>query len=269
MKDRIPACFQLAKYNISPDDVVRATFKCAPESIQKKVIVTPAWSPAIFTEAVEGIEELTPGRVYQLKYKGETYTLVQSGIGAPQTGEVILALGCTKCLSVLFTGSMAGLSKDMNIGDIMVVEKSICGDGFSRYLDVSLVPSDCFLQPVQPDMRLTRHIKRASQEICRDKSVPLHNGTVISIDSVLPEFFRLAYFVNELQCIGLEMETAAVFRAAKLVGIKAGAILEVSDNPIQNKSLYSGRTKEEMDHYRSVRKNVLTRVILESLSALK
>ena len=265
---RIPAFFQLDRYNISPEDIAHGVLHCEPDAIHSSVIVTPCWKPEVFAEAADQVTEIAPGSVYQLTYRGQQFSLIRSGIGAPQTGDVVLALGCTPCDTLIFTGSVGGLAPGLQIGDLMVIEKSFCGDGFSRYLDAQVVPGDCFLQPAAPDPDLTGQIRKHAAETARNKSVPLHHGIVFSTDSIVAQFCRLEYFAQELGCIGIEMETAAVFRAAKLVGIKAGALLQVSDIPVTNKSLYSGRTRPDGERRVSIRRDVLARIIVDSLIVL-
>jgi len=267
MNTRLPAFFQLSKYDISPEDVVKGTFGCEPDAIQRKVVITPAWGPEVFTDATDAVTEIAVGihSVWQLSFAGSNLSLIRCGIGAPMAGNVVLALGCTECKNLIFTGSMAGLHGNIHIGDLFVVERSICGDGFSRYLTSDIVPKDCFLQPVAPTKSLTDHIRNQAANICHSQSVALHQGSVFSLDCVLPEFFRLNYILEELECSGLEMETAVVFRAANLVGIEAAALLIVSDTPLQNKSLYSGRTPKEREHVRTNRRKVLAKAILGSL----
>ena len=57
------------------------------------------------------------------------------------------------------------------------------------------------------------------------------------------------------------METAAFFKASKLAGIKAGAVLQVSDNTIINKSLYSGRTTEDQAFRKKIRREIFPLII--------
>jgi len=253
MNNRLPAFFQLDKYNISSEDVVKSTFGCEPDAIQKKVIVTPNWGPEVFADAADDIIEMAIGihSVWQLTLAGSNLSLIRCGIGAPMAGNVVLALGCTACKNLIFTGSMAGLHDDTRMGDLFVVERSICGDGFSRYLTSDIVPKDCFLQTVTPSKALTEHIRSQAANICHNQQAALHQGNIFSTDCVLPEFFRLNYFLEELGCSGLEMETAA--------------LLIVSDTPLQNKSLYSGRTLEEREYVRTNRRKVLAKAILGSL----
>ena len=92
----------------------------------------------------------------------------------------------------------------------------------------------------------------------------MHVGPVFSIDTILGQFFRQGYLVDELNCIGIEMETSATFNAARLVGIQAAALLQVSDVPVSGKSLFSARTTEENNRRRFIRRTILPEIILDS-----
>jgi purine-nucleoside phosphorylase len=61
------------------------------------------------------------------------------------------------------------------------------------------------------------------------------------------------------------METAAAFKAARLVGIQAAALFSVSDVPARIQSLFSGRPEEEKEHRREIRKKVLAKALLDTL----
>jgi len=265
MNNRLPAYFQLQKHNITPEDIVRCVLRCEPHNIQEKVIVTPAWPADLFASNIDEITEVSEETVYQLEYHKQSISLIRSGIGAPQTGDVILALGCTPCNRVIFTGSVGGLETSMEIGDLVIPEKSLCGDGFSRYLDADVQTKDCFLNPIEPDPKLTEIVKNYASEFCQGESASLHLGTIFSIDSIIAQFFRLDYLVKNFNCIGIEMETSSVFRSAKLVGISASALLQISDVIPKKKSLFSGRTMEDRERRHSIRERILTKAILDSI----
>lgn len=265
MSSRIPGFFQLNKYNISAEDVARAFLHCDPGQVHANVVIMPHWKAGIFSSVIEEINEVFQDRLYEVKYRGQWISVIRSGIGAPLTGDVILALGCTPCEKVLFSRSAGGLGSRIQIGDLIIVEKSICGDGFSRYLDDALLPGDCFLRSAEPDRDLTVQLEKSAQQACLLMPVTVHQGTVFSTDSLLAQFFRLDCLAEELTCIGIEMETAAVFQAARLVGIRAAALLQVSDVPQQNKSILAGRTRDEMGNRKVIRQKVLARAVLDSL----
>ncbi len=65
-------------------------------------------------------------------------------------------------------------------------------------------------------------------------------------------------------CNIIEMETAAAFRAAKTAAIPLTALFSVSDNTITNKSLISGRTKEEIQHRKFTRNTLIPQILLNT-----
>ncbi|MQY69598.1 MAG: phosphorylase, partial [Firmicutes bacterium] len=199
------------------------------------------------------------------EYHGQLISFIRCGIGAPMTGDVILSLACTPCQRVIFTGSVGGLDASMKIGDVLIPKKSLSGDGFSRYLGPDVETEDCFLQPAEPDSELQMTVMKHASKICKRESVALHSGTVFSTDSVIAQFFRLEQVVKNLGCIGIEMETSSVFKAAKLVDIRASALLQVSDVIPLNKSLFSGRSKREMERRQLVKRTVLAKAVLDSV----
>ncbi len=265
MRNRLPEYFQLGKYNITPEDIVKLYLKCGSDAIRPEVIVTPLWRPDVFGKYVSNVKTIAENVVYEVKYGGKPITLVRTGVGAPLTGDFILALACTPCERIIFTGSVGGLIPSMEVGDLIVPNKSVCGEGFSRYLSEDIKMRDCLLCPSEPNEKLTESIKANVAKFCQREAVIMHYGPIFSSDSIIAEFFRLDYIVNELNCIGIEMETSAVFGAAKLVGIKAGALLEISDVTPNGKTLFSGRTKEDGERRHFIRETVMAKAILESM----
>jgi len=266
MDNRLPAYFQLNRYNITPQDVVKTVLHCDPGSIQTKAIVTPVWDVDVFASHLESMSEISKGVVYQWEYHGQLISFIRSGIGAPMTGDVILSLACTPCERVIFTGSVGGLDTSMKIGDLLIPKRSLSGDGFSRYLGPHVETEDCFLQPAEPNSELQMTVMKYASKICKRESIALHSGTIFSIDSVIAQFFRLEQLVKNLGCIGIEMETSSVFKAAKLVDIRASALLQVSDVIPLNKSLFSGRSKREMERRHLIKRKVLAKAALESIT---
>jgi purine-nucleoside phosphorylase len=127
------------------------------------------------------------------------------------------------------------------------------------------VPDDRLLERAKPDTSLTSHLDETAAEVCARDSIALHRGTVFSIDSIVAQFSRIDYMRHELDCIGIEMETAATFHAARLVGIQAAALLMVSDVIPMKKSLFSGRTEADRARRGEVRRNQLSEAIFKAL----
>jgi purine-nucleoside phosphorylase len=149
----------------------------------------------------------------------------------------------------------------------MMPEVSLSGDGFCRYLQPVLPTQDCFLERTAPDAELAQALARAAAPLAQAAGVPIHTGPVFCIDSILAQFGRLEYLSTELGCAGIEMETAAVFKAARLVGIRAAALLSVSDVPIRGQTLYAGRSAAERERRQETRRKILAKALLDCLDS--
>ena len=265
MKRGIPEYFALAKYNISPGDIARLFLRCEPENIKEKVIITPIWYHTYFSEIAESIEVVSENYLYCITYHGQKISILRPGMGAPVVGDVVLALGCTPCRQIVFTGSFGGLTDEFSIGDLMVVTESICGDGYSSYLNMGELSTSSFLKPVVPDRELTGILEKNAKRISADNKVTIHRGRVFSSDTIIGEYRHLDTITQKYGCTGIEMETAALFNAASIVGIQSAAILMVSDVTPTGKNLFSGRTEEDHERRYYVRSSVLSKIILETL----
>ncbi len=265
MTARLPDYFALDRYAISAADVVRLAFRCEPSQIHANVLLTPIWSHEVFLEVASLQETVTPERVYTLHYHGSPFTLIRSGVGAPLAGDAMLALGCTPCQCVLFVGSVGGLSSGIRIGDLLVPAESVSGDGFSSYLAEGQLRPDCFLAAAAPDFALVSRLRQIAAPLCVASDAALLEGRVFSSDSIMAQFHHLDEMVNSHGCIGIEMETAAVFRAARLIGIPAAALLQISDVAPDSKSLFSGRTEAEQQRRKQLRRDLVSRIAIEAL----
>lgn len=254
-------------YGSSKADICRQTIGVDPEVITEQVIVAPWWEPDVFTAFADAKYRSKTSnaseKVWSIAVRGRTITYIKTGIGAPSLMDVILALGVTNCRQILFVGSVGALTPDMGIGDIVIPEYSISGDGASRYIknDV-LAKSDPFGDKVCPDGNMLELAKAAAVDICGKCGVKWHLGSVFSIDTILAQFAHIGEIQN-MGCNAIEMETAAAFEAAALAKLPIAALLSVSDNTVVNKSLISGRTNEENTYRKSVRRDVFPRMILK------
>jgi purine-nucleoside phosphorylase len=153
----------------------------------------------------------------------------------------------------------------MRIGDLILPAESVSGDGFSSYLAAGQLRPDCFLAPARPDPELLSRLRQIAAPLCVESDAALLEGRVFSSDSIVAQFHHLDEMVNSHGCIGIEMETAAVFRAARLVGIPAAALLQISDVAPDSKSLFSGRTEAEQQRRQQLRRELVSRIVIEAL----
>lgn len=233
------------------------------ERIREHVILAPWWEPASMPELGNArylsASDFSAIRVWDIEFPSGGCTYIRTGIGAPVLMDVVLALGLTACKRILFIGSVGSLSMEIGIGDLVVPEYSICGDGASRYLSDSLT-KDAFGTRAWPDAALNEALLRAAQRVCAENGVRCHIGQNFSIDCIFPQYAH----IDEILAMGvntIEMESAAAFAAARVAGIPCAALFSVSDNTVCRKSLVSGRTEAEEQYRKFVRKALFPRIL--------
>jgi purine-nucleoside phosphorylase len=254
------------RFGTNSIDIVHSVFHCEPEMIQNNVIVAPLWRPELFSSSFSGMIQNLDGifKIWTLSTADLKITYVVTGMGASNVNDIVLSLGCTPCKKIIFIGSVGALDKGIKIGDIIIPEYSICGDGSCRYLtNKKLVENDSFGEKNYPDKELFDKIVSKTKEIVIKNSVNYHIGKNFSTDTIIAQFIHIDEIIN-MNCNCIEMETAALFKSAEICNIKAGAVFSVSDNTMLKKSLLSGITKEEMDYEKNMRRNILIKIVLES-----
>lgn len=257
----------MRRFGSTEADVCRHMLGVGREAIRENVILAPWWQPASMPELGSARylseSDFSAIRVWDIEFPSGGCTYIRTGIGAPVLMDVALALGLTACKRLIFIGSVGSLTLEIGIGDVVVPEYSICGDGASRYLADSLT-KDCFGTCARPDAALFETLLRAARNVCAEDGVRCHVGRNFSIDCIFPQYAH----IDEILAMGvntIEMETAAAFAAARVAGVPCAALFSVSDNTVCDKSLVSGRTEEEDQYRRFVRKALFPRILHSAL----
>lgn len=240
-----------------------------PSQVQENVVIAPWWEPMTLPGLgkAEYLSEsdYSAVRIWNIVSDNLKITYIKTGMGAPVLMDALLSLGITPCKRILFIGSVGALSSEIGIGDIVIPEFSICGDGASRYIiSDSLLDNDVFGKKAFPDSDLTKSVQNSTKKICLQNNVKWHMGKTFSIDTIFAQYAHIDEIL-EMGCNVIEMETAAAFCAAQIANIPIAAIFSVSDNTISNKSLVSGRTEEEMNYRKYVRREIFPQIILDIL----
>jgi len=245
------------KYGTSKEDILKRN---SFFEVLENVVIAPWWNVKMFEGCDVEITKINE-IVYNIRYQDTVFTYLQlKAIGAPVMIDSVLELGVSKCTNLLFLGSVGSLDKTISIGDIVIPEYSICGDGASRYLNDNL--QDDFGQKFYPDKQSNKKLVEISERICTANKVKMHCAVNFSIDTIFAQFTHLDRII-EMGTKVIEMETASLFKAASIVKINACALLCVSDNTVVKKSLYSGITAEEQDYRHNVRYDVIPKIIFE------
>ena len=241
------------KYGTTEQDII---INREYEKILENVIIAPWWEHTMFDNMNFEVEKIN-SKIYNFYSKNLSFSFIElKRIGAPAIMDNILSLGVTKCKNIVFLGSAGSLDKSITIGDIVVPEYSICGDGASRYLNDNL--EDEFLKKQYPTKSLTSKLLN----ILKEENIKYHYVPNFSIDTVFAQFFHIEKII-ELGAKTIEMETANLFKCNSLLKINVTALFCISDNTVVNKSLYSGRTEKEEIYRHKIRNDVIPNIIIK------
>ena len=258
----------MKRFGSTERDICVSGLGIEPEQVNENVIIAPWWEH----KSLHGLgkvkylsaSDFSAIKVWDITAGKTKITYIKTGIGAPVLIDALLSLGVTRCKKIIFIGSVGSLDPEIGIGDIVIPEYSVCGDGASRYIaSDDLKSDDCWGEKVYPNNDLFDTVKGITKAICDENGVKWHIGKNYSIDTVIAQFTHIDEIID-MGCNVIEMETAAAFRAAKIMDIPIAAVFSVSDNTVTKKSLISGRTKTDNDYRRKVKKKLIPKIILKA-----
>jgi len=153
------------------------------------------------------------------KFKGRKITVGNGGFYAPDSAFVteMLAVGGIDYLIRL--GSCGALQEDIKIGDYILADRAIRGDGATGYyVDDSFQP--------KADESLSSALEGALE------SLPVHKGAVWTTDAMFRETKEIVNSFIQKGAIAVDMVTSPFLTLANIYKKKTAAVLSVSDNLI-------------------------------------
>ncbi len=149
-------------------------------------------------------------------------TIINFGMGSANAATVMDLLSAIRPKACLFLGKCGGLKKKNKLGDLILPIAAIRGEGTSN----DYLPGEV---PALPAFSL----QKAVSTTIRNHSFDYWTGTVYTTNRRVWEHdatFRK--YLQQLRCMGIDMETATVFIAGFVNSIPTGALLLVSDQPM-------------------------------------
>jgi len=161
---------------------------------------------------------------YTGNYKGKKVTVMGSGMGMPSIGiysyELFAFYGVENIIRI---GSCGSYTKDANVYDVIIVKDAYSESSFAK----TAYGYDT------ETMDATEELVKDLNDAAKLLNYPVINGRIHSSDV----FYRgvgdaIQSAGVEKNCLGVEMESFALFSNAKFLNKKAACILTVSDSLI-------------------------------------
>ena len=153
----------------------------------------------------------------------EGITFINFGMGSANAATIMDLLSAIKPKAVLFLGKCGGLKKVNRLGDYVMPIAAIRGEGTSDEYLPREVPS-------LPAFSMMRAISSA----IRDKGRDYWTGTIYTTNRRVWEYDNnFKEYLVSTHATGIDMETATLFTAGFANEIPTGALLMVSDKPME------------------------------------
>ena len=154
-------------------------------------------------------------------YKGKKVTVMGSGMGMPSIG--IYSYELFKFYdvdSIIRVGSCGAYTRDLNLYDVILVNEAYSDSSYAK------VQNGYLENHIGGSTSLNFYLREAAENL--GKSITIAN--IYSSDVFYKENDNYKELYNKYGCLGVEMESFALFHNAKVLNKKAACILTVSDN---------------------------------------
>lgn len=162
------------------------------------------------------------GRPMQTATNSDGLTIINFGMGSANAATIMDLLTAVAPSGVLFLGKCGGLKKSTELGHFILPIAAIRGDGTSN----DYIPPEV---PALPSFKLHKFV---SQKIV-ERDLDYRTGVVYTTNRRLWEWDEnFKKYLQKINAIGIDMETATLFTVGFVNHIPRGALLLVSDIPM-------------------------------------
>ncbi len=169
--------------------------------------------------ALEDPCSLFMSRVYGGNHRSGSISVTGPFIGAPYAAMLLETLVAWGVRKVLFFGWCGSISREVEIGDMIVPAFAMIDEGTSIH----------YQKIRQAEVWATNHVNEKTREALRRRGFSFHEGAVWSTDAIFRETREKVEHFQQKNVLAVEMELSALYSVGRFRGIDIGAILVVSD----------------------------------------
>ena len=159
--------------------------------------------------------------MYTGTYQGIKVTAINGGRFSTDTSITTEAMCNAQIPTIIRIGTCGAMDENIKVGDLVVVDKIIRGDGVTPYY-------------VDKDFKTVanKEISDILEKVAKDLGANVYRGTVWTTDALLRETRELVEAKRKEGAMAVDMVSSTLLTIAQTYNIKAGSILAVSDNVI-------------------------------------
>lgn len=163
-------------------------------------------------------------------YKNNLVTIMASGMGMPSMG--IYSYELFKFYDVdniIRVGSIGAYAPDLKIYDVVLATEVYSDSNFAK------VQNGCLKDIMLPNIFLNEKIINAAEKL----DIKLNKGKIYSGDVFYKDDENYKEMYDKYGCLGVEMESFALFHNANILNKKASCLLTVSNSFVTNEETTS------------------------------
>ena len=209
---------------------------CSLEDFCEHILITN------FKQYIHTFREKTGGDYHEGNFRivnarDLNCTMIDFGIGSPQAALVVNCLAyLDKLKTVVMLGMCGGIDNTLEEGDFIVPSAAIRGEGTSRH----------YLPPEFPAIPTSSVNLYCIGAVRKEGYIP-RCGIVYTMDRRLWEFDeKFVDYLMQQRILAIEMELATIYSVAYHYEVPIGAIMLVSDMPLQRKGIKDKKKQDEV-----------------------
>ena len=159
--------------------------------------------------------------MYTGEYEGIKITTINGGRFSADTAITTEVVCNAEIKNIIRIGTCGALDEKMQIGDLIVVDSVIRGDGVTPYyVDEKFITT--------PDKKLTETLIA----VAKGMGSQVYTGKVWTTDALLRETREVVEAKRKEGAVAVDMVSSCLLTISQLYNVKAASILAVSDNLI-------------------------------------
>lgn len=163
-------------------------------------------------------------------------SIINFGMGSAMAATVMDLLSAITPKAVLFLGKCGGLKEENKLGDLILPIAAIRGEG----------ASDDYMPPEIPALPSFR-LQRSVSHVIKAKGHDYWTGTVFTTNRRVWEHdVEFKDYLKSIRASAIDMETATLFTVGFANKIPRGALLLVSDNPMQPEGVKTSKSDKKV-----------------------
>ena len=196
----------------------------APEDMRKQILLTNFEYYSERFSAMADDVVTTKGSAMTARHSESLdVSIINFSVGSPVAALIIEVLATAEPKATLFLGMCGGLHRSLEVGDFILPTAAIRDEGASRH----------FMPPQVPALP-TFKVQKFVSQIIIERGLDYRTGVVHTTDTRFWEFNEgFKQILYDERALGIDMETATLFSVGFASKVPIGALLLVSDLPLQ------------------------------------